>query len=199
MELKAAITGNLTAYLEKQRLDAETAVTEGIWDLTDQMKADLRAQVISAGLGNRLAKTWQAVVYPKRQKSISCAGVVFSRAPKLITVFNDGALIKSSKGRWLAIPTENAPKQGIGHDQRINPSNFPEHRYGKLRYVYVQSNLSLLVVDTKSKRKPATKVMFWLVPQVRHRKRLDIQAVMNKYDNRLAQVILDHWPRYDDA
>ncbi len=196
MRLEAAITGNLRAYIEAQKNAAETAVTEGVREIATRIKDDLRAQVVNAGLGNKLAKTWQAKIYPKNQKSISAAGVVTSKASKLIRAFDNGILIRSARRVFLAIPTENAPKRGIGN-KRINPTNFPEHRYGKLKFVYVSSTLSLLVVNVRSKRKnePSNNVvMFALVPQVKLGKRLDYQSVVNRHVPQLPSTILANWP-----
>lgn len=47
---------------------------------------------------------------------------------------------------WLAIPTPLAPKRGVG-GKRIHPGNFPEHRFGLLRFVYQRGRPSLLVLD----------------------------------------------------
>lgn len=121
MRIEAAITGNLHKFMEQQKAAAEAAVTAGVAEVTERIKNDLRGQVTGAGLGNKLAKSWQAKLYPKGQKSISAAGWVFSKAPKLIRAFNEGALIKSKDGFFLAIPTEAAPKRGVG-GKRINLS-----------------------------------------------------------------------------
>ena len=179
--------------------------------MTERIKNDLRGQVTGAGLGNKLAKSWQAKLYPKGQKSISAAGWVFSKAPKLIRAFSEGALIKSKDGFFLAIPTEAAPKRGVG-GKRINPSNFPEHSLGRLRFVYRPGKISLLVVDSlrastgkrggfrkasesvlKSGRGLTTVVMFLLVPQVKLKKRLDYQSVVNAREGQLPQTILKNW------
>jgi hypothetical protein len=55
-------------------------------------------------------------------------------------------VIRSRRGRFLAIPTENAPRKGTD-GKRIRPSTFPEHRFGPLRFVPRPSGPSLLVVD----------------------------------------------------
>ena len=55
-------------------------------------------------------------------------------------------MIRSRRGRFLAIPTENAPRKGTD-GRRISPSTFPEHRFGPLRFVPRSSGPSLLVVD----------------------------------------------------
>jgi hypothetical protein len=192
MRLTAAITGNLHTFMLAQTSAAEKAVTAGVSEITTQIKNELRAQVVNAGLGNKLAKTWQGTAYPKGKKSISAAGVVTSKASKIIRSFNDGVLIKSVRGRFLAIPTENAPRRGVGN-KRISPATFPEARYGKLRFIRVDSRLSLLVLDSKRKGKPA-KVMFFLVLQAQMKKKLDYMTAVNRIAPQLPQVILDHWP-----
>ncbi len=211
MRLEAAIKGDLRKFMEGQKLAAEAAVTAGVAKITTSIKDDLRSQVVNTGLGNKLAKSWQAKFYPKGQKSISAAGWVFSKAPKIVRAFNEGALIKSKDGFFLAIPTEAAPKRGIG-GRRISPSTFPEHTLGKLRFVYRSGKISLLVVDNlrartgkrggfrkasdsamKSGRGLATVVMFLLIPQAKLTKRLDYQAVVNRWQPLLGQAILDNW------
>jgi hypothetical protein len=165
VRLTAAIHGDLHKFLKDQRDAAERAVTEGVREITTRIKDELRSQVVGAGLGNKLAKTWQAKVYPARgQNSISAAGVVTS---------------------------ENAPKRGIGN-KRISPSTFPESRFGRLRFVRVDSRLSLLVVDSKMKGRPA-KVMFMLVPQVQLKKRLDYMTCVDRWAPQLPQAILNNW------
>jgi len=211
MRLEAAIKGDLHKFMDGQKTAAEAAVTAGIAKITGSIKDDLRSQVTNAGLGNKLAKSWQAKFYPKGQKSIAAAGWVFSKAPKIVRAFNEGALIKSKDGFFLAIPTEAAPKRGIG-GRRISPSTFPEHTLGKLRFVYRSGKISLLVVDNlragtgkrggfrkasdsalKSGRGLATVVMFLLIPQAKLTKRLDYQAVVNRWQPLLGQAILDNW------
>lgn len=212
MRLDAAIKGNLTKFMKQQEEAAQAAVTGGISEITTHIKDDLRSQVTNAGLGSKLAKSWQAKVYPKGKKSLEAAGWVFSKAPKIIRAFNDGAVIRSKDGWFLAIPTEAAPKRGVG-GKRINPSNFPEHTLGRLRFVYRPGAVSLLVVDglrastgkrggfrkasdsaLKSGRGLATVVMFFLVPQAKLKKRLDYKSVVNQWQPQLGQAILNNWP-----
>ena len=82
-----------------------------------------------------MARTWRFKRYPASGFSLGTAGLVYSKAPLIIRAFSDGAMIKSDKGMFLAIPTAAAPKRGVG-GKRINPDNFPEHSLGRLRFVY---------------------------------------------------------------
>ena len=111
MKLAAAISGDLRKIMAEEVKDAEDAVTAAMRQAADGLKADLRRQVTEAGMGQRLANTWRAELYPKGRKSIKPAGFVFTRAPTIIRAFDQGAVIKSKHGFWLAIPT---PAAGTG-------------------------------------------------------------------------------------
>ena len=84
MRLQAAIQGDLQALLKDELRGAERAVTAGVRAATTGLKTELRAQVTSAGLGQRLANTWRSRIYPEGQQSLGAAGFVWSKAPNLI-------------------------------------------------------------------------------------------------------------------
>ena len=71
--------------MEDEFKNGAKAVTLGIKSATDGLKISMRNQVKSAGLSNRLANTWRADVYPKGKKSIFAAGLVYSKAPKIMS------------------------------------------------------------------------------------------------------------------
>jgi hypothetical protein len=216
MRLKAAIEGKLSEYLKAEYANAERSVTLGVRAATEGLKMAMRRQASSAGLGQRMANAWRGDNYPKGQNSIRAAGLVYTRASKIMEGFENAAVIRSKNGWWLAIPTPNAPKRGIG-GKRINPSNFPEHRYGKLRFVYRSGKPSLLVADNAraslsrktgqatgfrkasdkavaSGKGLATVVMFWLVPQVKMRKLITFDSESKRWFDKLPQLILNNWP-----
>ena len=60
MRLDAAINGNLNELLKKEFAAAETAVTKGIRDTTNNIRGDLKQSVISSGLGQGVANSWRA-------------------------------------------------------------------------------------------------------------------------------------------
>lgn len=111
MHLKASLTGNLAEILEKELKNAEVAVTRGISTATSQLKNTMRKQVKSARLGSRLAYTWRGDVYPKSKNSLKTAGIVYSKADKIMQSFEYGLVIKGKDGFWLAIPTPAIPKK----------------------------------------------------------------------------------------
>ena len=214
MKLAATIVGSIKADMQAEIRGIEKAVAAGVKEAGDGLKGSLRKQVVTAGLGSRLARAWRSRAYPN--KGHDAASLVWTKAPQIIRTFDEGTVIRSKSGFWLAIPTPAAPKRGVG-GKRINPSNFPEHRYGPLRFVYRRGRPSLLVVDgvrinartgrvgrrakggafTKTgrmKQGMATSVMFIMVPQVRLKKRLDVKREIKRWERRLPGLIDRHMP-----
>lgn len=205
MEIRVSTAPRLQQLIAEGHQRSEIAMTRAIGAAGRGLQAELRAQVVTAGLGRRLGQTWRLGLYPAAGASLDAAAVVATRAPHLIRAFQEGAVIRSASGFWLAIPSDMAPKRGLG-GKRISPTNFPEHVYGALRFVYRRPPApSMLVVDnqrmtrtgrlrlaqapgqypanwTKSRRQTrvetgagrVTVPMFFLFPQVKLRKRLDV-------------------------
>jgi Family of unknown function (DUF6441) len=110
MKLAAALARSLQADMQAELRDIERAVTSGTRDAGRGLKTELRRQVGSAGLGQRLANSWRDKHYPNRK--LDAASLVYTKAPQIIRAFDEGAVIRSRRGRFLAIPTANAPRKG---------------------------------------------------------------------------------------
>jgi hypothetical protein len=209
MKLAPTLGRSLQADMQVELRDIERALTSGIREAGRSLRTELRRQVASAGLGQRLANSWRDKHYDNR--GIDAASLVYSKAPQIIRAFDHGAVIRSRRGRFLAIPTQNAPRKGTD-GKRIRPSTFPEHRFGPLRFVPRRNGPSLLVVDgarasvsrktgelrgfrraTERARRSgqglATVVMFLLVPQVKLRKRLDVARAAERWSTQLPALI----------
>jgi hypothetical protein len=209
MKLVATFARSLQAGMQAELRNIESAVASGTRDAGRGLKTELRRQVTSAGLGQRLGNSWRDKHYPNRK--LDAASLVYTKAPQIIRAFDEGAVIRSRRGRFLAIPTENAPRKGTD-GKRISPSTFPEHRFGPLRFVPRTIGPSLLVVDglrasfsrktgglrgfrraTERARQSGqgltTVVMFLLVPQVKLPKRLDVVRVAERWSAQLPALI----------
>jgi Family of unknown function (DUF6441) len=209
MKFAAMVARSLRADMQAELRDIERAVATGTRDAGRGLKTELRNQVASAGLGQRLANSWRDKHYPNQR--LDAASLVYTKAPQIIRAFDEGALIRSRRGRFLAIPTENAPRKGTD-GKRISPSNFPEHRFGPLRFVPRQSAPSFLVADglrasfsrksgelrgfrratdraRRSGQGLTTVVMFSLVPQVKLSKRLDVARAAERWSAQLPALI----------
>ena len=209
MKFAAAITRSLQAAFQAELRDIERAVASGTRDAGRGLKAELRRQVASAGLGRQLANSWRDKHYPNQK--LDAASLANTKVPQIIRAFDEGAAIRSRRGPFLEIPTENAPRKGTD-GRRISPSTFPEHRFGPLRFVPRSGGPSLLVVDglrasfsrksgelrgfrraTKRARARGdgvtTVVMFLLVPQVKLGKRLDVGRAAEHWSAQLPALI----------
>jgi hypothetical protein len=213
MRIEAALSGSLSEILDAERRAVEQAVTAGVRAAAEGLKAELRAQVTGAGLGQRLARTWRSASYPKGGTSLGAAALVWSKAPDIVRVFDQGAVIRSRRGLWLAIPTAAAGRTGDG-GRRMTPEVWERSTGMPLRFVYRRGRPSLLVVDHArlnsrgravanrgrkagagySRLAGRTMVpLFILVPQVTMRKRLDIDSAARRWLDRLPPLILGHW------
>jgi hypothetical protein len=209
LKLTATIARSLQAEMQAELREIERAVATGTREAGRGLRTELRCQVGSAGLGQRLADSWRDQHYPNRK--LDAASLVYTQAPQIIRAFDQGTVIRSRRGRFLAIPTENAPKKG-SDGKRISPSTFTEHRFGPLRFVPRPSGPSLLVVDglrasysrqtgelrgfrraTERARRSGqgltTVVMFLLVPQVKVPKRLDVARTAERWSGQLPVLI----------
>jgi hypothetical protein len=205
--LIAALEGDLKQIVEREIRGAGQAVTRGVGLATGGLKDELRGQVVSAGLGGRLARTWRSRIYPEGMET---AGIVWSKAPHIVRAFDEGTVIRARRGLWLAIPTPSAPKRGVG-GKRISPATWPENRLGPLRLV-PRRNGGLLVADNlaasfrrdtgalrgfrkasararSTGRGLTTVVMFVLVPQVKLPKRLDVARAAEHWSSQLPALI----------
>jgi Family of unknown function (DUF6441) len=209
MKLIATVVRSLRADMQAELREVERAVATGTREAGRGLRTELRRQVASAGLGQRLANSWRDKHYPNQR--LDAASLVYSKAPQIIRAFDEGTVIRSRRGRFLAIPTENAPRKGTD-GRRISPSTFPEHRFGPLRFVPRSSGPSLLVVDGlrasysrqtgelrgfrrateragRSGQGLTTVVMFLLVPQVKLSKRLDVARAAERWSGQLPALI----------
>ena len=187
MHLKAAVEGSLVEYMEREYQNCARAVTKGVSLAANGLKTAMRTQVKSAGLGSRLANTWRGDVYPKAKNSISAAGVVYTKAQKIMEGFEYQTFIRGKDGLWLAIPTAAIPKRI--RNKRMTPVLYEKSKGVRLRFVYRKNGASLLVHEQKRK----TIVAFVLVPQVRMPKLINFAAEGAKWQAKLPSLILENW------
>jgi hypothetical protein len=211
-------TDDLTKGLTEAEGDAARSVTSAMREVTQGLKGDLRADVVDAGFGQRLANTWRGKTYPEGGVSLEAASFVWSKAPNIVDAFDRGVTIKSAQGFWLAIPTPAAGVKGLsatGGMKRITPGGWERRTGMRLRFVYRRGGPSLLVADNarlskKGLARPnvgrtragaqftrlkgrSTVVVFILVPQVTLQKRLDIASAARRWADRVPGLLASHW------
>ena len=193
----------------------ERANKRGVDRAGKGLKNELRAQMNGSGLGNRLGNTWRQVTYPENRDSINASSVVFSKAPHIVHAFDNGGIITARNGKYLAIPTDFAPKYAGGGKNRkqMTPQNFEQITGMELFFVERKGKYPILVARGVRVRKSgaivrqrtlkATKKMgertnlngvvqvpmFTLVPVVRLRKRIDVERAFRHWGQQVPQFI----------
>lgn len=204
MKFTASITGDLSAMMRREIVVGQRAVTLSMGQAAGLIKQGWRSEIESSGLGSRLAKTVRSAVYPQGDVSLNAAALVWSKAPEIMYANEKGAVIRSADGFWLAIPTAAAGKGPGG--RRLTPGEWEKRRGLRLRFVFRPGRPGLLVADgrlnskglgvqskSKTGRGRATVVIFILVPQVKLRKRLNVEALGQSMAERLPAMVVANW------
>lgn len=201
-DLKLALVGDLKKTLAAERKAVAKGVRDGMQDLSELGKKRLRQQMVRAGLGDRLAKTWRNRVYPAAKvETLEPAGVIWSNAPKIVRAFSEGTPIRSGRAAgWLAIPTDLAPptrKRGSRRKRMSMEDFLDEFGEDSLRVFSAPGSagrVMLAVADNgfrrgrgkrgggrttrvKGKIKAEPLLMYVIVRQVRLRQSLNIDSV----------------------
>jgi hypothetical protein len=96
------------------QLEADMAkpITLGMRQGTAYLQASLR-QRTGAVLGGKVAGAWRSKNFPSQGYSLDPAGLVWSKASKIVHAFDKGVTIVPINGsKNLAIPTDNVPRKG---------------------------------------------------------------------------------------
>jgi len=211
--MSITFTPDLAKIMAEETLAAERAVTLGVTQAGERLKSDWRAQITGAGLGTKLARTIRMARYPKQGSSIGAASLVWSKAPQIIGAHDEDALIRSKNGFWLAIPPPVA-RERIRR-RPLDPGIWERRTGMPLRFIYRRGGPSLLVADnarfTRSgqMRENVTRLkdgtsyshlagrtvvpIFLLVPQVKLRKRLDLDRDARAVEADLPGLIVANW------
>lgn len=188
MKIRAWVDGSWQEALKAEGEAVAPAISAGVNAAAVGLKGAYRAQVTAAGLGSRLAKTWQSRLYQPGE--VTAAGLVYSKAASIIEGYATGALIQAKGSRWLAIPTDEA-KQRQGR-RRITPTIWEKQNRHKLQFVLANGGIGLLLGPPREKGGKA-RVIFILVRQVRVKQRLGLEGPKQEWENALPQLILDNW------
>ena len=205
MKLDVKISPDIAKLMAAEVKAGERAVTAAMSTASQDLKLKWRGQITGAGLGRRLGNSIRSQVYPKGDTSLNAAGLVWSKAPHIVGSHEDGPLLRSPNGFWLAIPL---PAAGRGmRGRKITPLAWERKTGMKLRFVYRRGKPGLLVADkariskagyavqsrAKTGRNQVTAPIFVLVPQVKLKKRLDLDKPARAAAVRIPSLIVEKW------
>ena len=204
MKLDLSVTSDIVTAMRAEVLAGEKAVTAAMRAAGNDLKSSWRAQITRARLGQRLANTIRSKTFPAAGESLEAAALIWSNAPQIIGAHDTGPLIRSKDGFWLAIPTPAAGKGTRG--KALTPGEWERRRGLRLRFVYRRGGPSLLVADgrlnsrglgvasrSKMGRGKATVPIFFLLPQVKLAKRLDLARDAERALDSVPGLIVASW------
>jgi Family of unknown function (DUF6441) len=118
MKLAAVFTRSLQAGMQAELRDIERAAAAGTHDAGRGPRQS--CGVRSRAPAQRLANSWRDKHY------LDAASLVYTKAPPIIRAFDEGGVIRSKRGRFLAIPTEDAPRGSYQAHPQILAQACPE-------------------------------------------------------------------------
>lgn len=174
------------------------ANTMGVREATLGAQDDMRDDVLSAGLGQRLANTVRAETYPNNGRdSLSPAGWIWVSpgrkggrgADSILGYYMSGRPITPALGEALAIPTDKVPMRGgRGYRTPMSPSEV-EATFGAKLYArrLKTGNIGLFIRTRRWRGKP--QLMFVIVRNVPGRKSLDFASIHRHWFGRVSQLV----------
>lgn len=215
MQIRVQVPDIRGAVLELRQQMA-LAYTDAVRTSTRAAEKFFENATEAAGLGRKLARTWQSKAYPDAGKtSLEPAGVIWSKAPEPMRAFTQGAVIRGKNGGFLAIPSAEVLKvRGVavegGRGKRITPGGFERATGIKLRLVKGKGRIGFLIGDRdpnrigkrgragfrsvsarQAKRGVQAKpfLAFTLVPVVTLRRRIDLPGLQAQWQQLTANAL----------
>lgn len=148
---------------------------------TRALEKQFEANTLSAGLGQGMARTWQSRSYPIGKDALGPAGQIWSKAPKAMKAFTEGATVTAKGGRFLAIPSAQVRALRGSRNQKAPSPADVERRLGVKLVMVVKRGKRFLIAPSRDKARKRTGpkrlfIAFFLVSRAVIRKRLDLVA-----------------------
>lgn len=204
LEFDSFAKGQYKKAYDQRIKQVERAVVMTVRAVTFGMQKDLKKAIVKAKFGRGLSGAkFENIVgahtIPKKGYTVHIEGRVFSKARytrksgliDLFEVFSRGATVTAGSGRWLAIPTKNAPlRSGRGGVRRA----WPSETSFKLRFVPTgRPNLAMLVAQS-DKGKPPTPI-WWLIKSAKIAKRFPADQIVATWHDRLPKRLQSNMNR----
>jgi hypothetical protein len=202
IRIAASVTGDLGQIFRQIRGALEQDVTIGVTSATNGAVEEIRNEIRRKFPKSRRLPT---VITGKTEPSqplrydLNAAGRIYGRGgkrsnwPAPLWAMAFGATITPRKGKFLAVPTKNTPREytrgtPLTPDQverrfRRALEFVPAGRFGKSAALVMQ------VTPGGAKRKPVKQVMFWLVEQTVMPSKFDVSGTVRRWADLVPEMI----------
>lgn len=160
---------------------------------TRALEKEFEAATMAAGLGPRMARTWASKTFPVGKDVLGPAGQIWSKAPKAMKAFTEGAIVTPRGGRFLAIPSAETLALRTGRNQPAPTPADIERRLGVKLVLVVKRGKRFLVAPSRERgrRRGRLFVAFFLVPRATIRKRLNLPPMVQAAQARLRVALAE--------
>lgn len=217
-----AMEGRFETVIEEAGKAVRSANWQAVKEAAEITQRELRQDLRAAGL-ETLEGTWRLEMYPQRAgEAINPAAWIYSRAEYIVAAFEEGVTIRGRDGNLIAVPIPDSPARDLrnprGPETKVDEAR---RRFGELKVVpgvpgvrpamLVAEGVGYTPTGRLSRRKRlksgrwgkgvASVPLFWLVPQVRMQKRLNVQRIFEtgarEFERRLDRALADHLGRLE--
>lgn len=187
--LAVAIRGDLKAAMKDERRALERAATTSVRQTTYASRKGIQRMVeksLSANSGVELRVLVGASVKPRRGVSLNAEGFIFSRAwykraggiTDLLQVWDNRTVIVPQQGKFLAIPTDDAPRRG-------GRPVAPEDIKGRLVFIPAKGESRRNPQKAYLLNRERTAIYFVLVKEIVLKKKIDIDKIHSRESAKL--------------
>lgn len=192
----------VAGIFEAEAAAYDGAVDGGVRTSGSWLQGEMRRQSRTAGLG-RVSNSWKVRFYGGDRRGGAAgsgrarAAWAYTKASRIMKLAETGGTVRARQGRFLAIPTKNVPRrQGRRADVektigRILSRNKSSKRE-QFKIVPPRGSRPGLVIQATRRQ---SKILFFLVRQTRHRKKIDFAGASRRAADRLPGEILERLPR----
>jgi hypothetical protein len=182
-----------------------TGLRSGVEFGTVSGKNQLRQDVRRGGFSEHMAKSWQDETYPLNGGlAWSPSGYIWSKAPRIVEAYSAATVIRAGAGKSLAVPMPGPARtitKARDEDGRLTAIAGAQRFYGDRLFVIpaapgrpailAAKNATITkagndgsagnrLLDGGYRQNAATIFLFWLLPLVRVKKRLNTKRVMRR-------------------
>jgi uncharacterized protein YjlB len=107
MRARITVEGDIVDAVEEGIREQSRDLRDGVVRASQALLTDVRDQTSSAFKGNGVTRAWRSRIYPTSPFTVTLhpAAVVWTRAPNIVSAFEEGKTITARRGRYLCWPT----------------------------------------------------------------------------------------------
>jgi hypothetical protein len=221
LEIELALQGDPEEWQRQTLVAYLLALKESVTAFGEDTQAELRSEVVAAGLGQGVANAWRLDIYDN--DGHNPAAWLHSKAAKIIDNFTRAEPYGPRLGKFLAIPIPGSPADALRVKRGQKRTDIAASRFGPLKVVGTRRGGLMIVGFGRDNGKGGFRALatrrhkgsgetftpvgqavtmiplFWLVRQARVRKRLNWPDIAQRRKTAFVATVSTRVQRRIDA